>query len=112
MAASVIEIAPGGVIIKDPADKAQYKIIWDDHFLTGVQLIDSGVFLIGVFYPTDQTDTSPLEIDSKVLLAESRSVQFRALGGTPNFIYVVTHHVVTDEPQEKERSFYFQVQER
>jgi len=99
---SVTTIRPGGVIPKDPADKAVLQFNWDDKLAAGVEI--SGT-------PTVVSSAAGVTIDNIALAGTNRKVNFRANGGTAGSDYTITCHIVTNETpaQEFERSVVLRV---
>lgn len=95
-------IAAGGTVQKDPADKAVFRMTWDEHLAAGVAITASvwaiACDLEAVPALTKDNESSPT----------TRTTQLRLLGGTLGKRYAVTNRITTDESpaQEKERSFY------
>lgn len=102
---SVTTIRQGGVIPKDPGDKAVLQFNWDDKLPAGVEITGTPTV------PAPSTPDTALTIDNIALTGTNRKVNFRAIGGTAGSDYTITCHVVTNETpaQEFERSFVLRV---
>ena len=109
----MIVIYPGGQIDVDPSDWTVLYFSWDKHMPPGIELLDAGTFTM-FCESNPEEDPVTLELDSQVLLAGNRIVQFRTKGGTPGESYNIAHHVVyVSSPLEKrERSFTLNVIQR
>ena len=102
---SVVTIANGDQVSKDPADIKTYVFDWDTSNLAAAVTISTSTWTITAIAPS-QTDAI-LTKDSESILAGTRKTQVRLSAGTLGQLYEIANKIVTNETpaQTKERSF-------
>ena len=109
---SVVTIADGALVVKDPSDVKVYTVDWSEvNLAVGVTILTS-TWTITAVAPS-MTDTA-LTVDQTTILSGARKTQMRLTGGTLGQRYAVANRVGTSESpaQTKERSFAVLVQDR
>jgi hypothetical protein len=105
-----VTIAPGALVIKDPADIKVYVVDWDTNNLAVGVTITTSTWTITAITPS--TSDAVLTKDQESILAGDRKTQVRLSAGTVWQTYEIANRIVTNEApaQTKERSFRVLIQ--
>jgi len=109
---TVVTLADGALVLKDPSDIKSYTIDWDAENLAAAVTISTSTWTITAVSPS-LVDTA-LTKDQETILSGARKTQVRLSAGTLGQKYVIANKIVTSESpaQTKERSFTVWVQDR